>query len=75
MTKLQSFLLPILLVVALVSAQEQDSEKTEDKKKKVKIKPYAEVITKEAVTDSGLIIIHQMDDSHPCRRFEQGPAW
>ena len=30
-------------------------------KSKDKIKPYKEVITKEAVTDSGLIITHQVD--------------
>ena len=34
------------------------------KKKNDKIKPYSEVITKEAVSDSGLIITHKIDGDY-----------
>ncbi len=41
---------------------ETKTDKKKDSKKKDKIKKYSEVITKEAVTDSGLIITHQIDN-------------
>ena len=39
-------------------------EKPASKDKKDKIKPYEKVITKEAVTDSGLIITHKIDGDY-----------
>ncbi|MGA1773209.1 MAG: DUF5118 domain-containing protein, partial [Flavobacteriaceae bacterium] len=38
------------------------TEKPAPPKKKEKIKPYAEVITKEAKSDSGLFTVHQVDE-------------
>ena len=53
MKKLQSLtILKILLVVALASGWAQDKDKSDDKKKKEKIKGYSELITVEALTDS-----------------------
>ncbi|MEM9648334.1 MAG: zinc-dependent metalloprotease [Bacteroidota bacterium] len=39
-------------------------QKAADKPKKGDIKPYEKVITKEAKTDEGLFLVHQVDDKH-----------
>ncbi len=39
-------------------------QKAADKPKKGDIKPYEKVITKEAKTDKGLFLVHQVDDKH-----------
>ena len=65
MKKLQSLVLVLFMfVVALVSAMAQDEKEGDDKKESGKIKPYGELITAEAVTDSGLIVIHKMADKY-----------
>ncbi|MDH3698101.1 MAG: DUF5118 domain-containing protein, partial [Flavobacteriaceae bacterium] len=47
----------------LFKKKKEDTEKTADKSKDKKddIKPYDEVITKEAKTDDGLFDVHQVD--------------
>jgi len=45
-------------------APKEQKPKAPKKKKDDKIKPYSEVITKEAVSDSGLIITHKIDSDY-----------
>ncbi|MBT8231241.1 MAG: zinc-dependent metalloprotease [Saprospiraceae bacterium] len=45
-------------------AKKENKSPTPKKKKDSKIKPYKDVITKSAKTDSGLIITHQLDADH-----------
>ncbi len=46
-------------------SKKQNKEQAESKpKKKDGLKPYSEVITKEAITDAGLITSHRIDDDH-----------
>ena len=47
-----------------LSAFAQNEEDTKDEKKNGKFKPYSEVITEAAVTDSGLIVVHNVDDTY-----------
>ena len=57
----------ILLVLSFtghLSAFAQNEEDTKDEKKNGKFKPYSEVITEAAVTDSGLIVVHNVDDTY-----------
>ncbi len=57
----------ILLVLSFTgqpSAFAQNGEDTKDEKKNGKFKPYGEVITEAAVTDSGLIVVHNVDDNY-----------
>jgi hypothetical protein len=57
----------ILLVISFtghLSAFAQNEEDTKDEKKNGKFKPYSEVITEAAVTDSGLIVVHNVDDTY-----------
>jgi hypothetical protein len=57
----------ILLVLSFTgqpSAFSQNGEDTKDEKKNGKFKPYGEVITEAAVTDSGLIVVHNVDDNY-----------
>ena len=55
----------ILMMTALAPARAQSSKQDADKKKKSgKIKSYAELITADAVTDSGLIIVHKKADKY-----------
>ena len=58
-----------LLPVSGFSAESSESEKSESKSEEKsnkddnkKIKDYDEVITEEAVTQSGLFRVHQLDD-------------
>ncbi|MCB9508619.1 MAG: zinc-dependent metalloprotease [Deferribacteres bacterium] len=56
-----SLLLVLLMIFAVLStvyAQDADEKKA----KEAKIKSYAEVITADAVTDSGLFVLHTVDD-------------
>jgi hypothetical protein len=64
-------LVSVLLAVVFpttVGSQAAETEKTDEaakaetKEKKKKIKPYDEVITKEAVTRAGLFRVHQVED-------------
>ncbi|RZV58795.1 MAG: DUF5117 domain-containing protein, partial [Flavobacteriaceae bacterium] len=70
-------LLPKLLIILLLVGYSQSTEaqlfkkkkKTEASKPEAKTKkgdpePYDKVITKDAVTDSGLFDVHKVDDSH-----------
>jgi len=57
----------ILLVLSFtghLSAFAQNEEDAKDEKKNGKFKPYSEVITEAAVTDSGLIVVHNVDDTY-----------
>lgn len=57
----------ILLVLSFtghLSAFAQNEEDTKDEKKNGKFKQYSEVITEAAVTDSGLIVVHNVDDTY-----------
>ncbi|MEE2994336.1 MAG: zinc-dependent metalloprotease [Gemmatimonadota bacterium] len=57
----------ILLVLSFTgqpSAFAQNGEDAKDEKKNGKFKPYGEVITEAAVTDSGLIVVHNVDDNY-----------
>lgn len=65
MKQLQSFILVLFMVVmATTPAWSQDKKEGEDKKKSGKIKPYEELITSAAVTDSGLIIVHKIENKY-----------
>lgn len=70
MLKKLPFLLLILSVLVLsscASTKKAASAKTESAKKKPSkdgIKPYSEVITKDAKTDDGLFAVHQLDDKY-----------
>ncbi len=48
--------------------EEENGDKKEEKEKKKKsksnIKPYEDIITEEAVTDSGLVIVHKVGTKH-----------
>lgn len=44
--------------------KKKDTEKTSEKTNKDKIQPYDKVITKEAITDSGLFTVHEVEDKH-----------
>lgn len=70
-------LLPKLLIILLLVGYSQSTEaqlfkkkkKTEASKPEAKTKkgdpePYEKVITKDAITDSGLFDVHKVDDSH-----------
>src|SRR4051794_25123347 len=46
----------LLLLMPLAAAQEKKDEP------KGKLKPYAEVVTKEAITQDGLVKVHEVDD-------------
>ena len=59
----------LLLSVTTSQAQifkkkNKKTEKTDEKSKKDKIKPYDKVITKDAKTDKGLFDVHVVDDKH-----------
>jgi hypothetical protein len=57
----------ILLVLAFtgsLTSFAQDEDKEQDDKQNGKYKPYADIITEEAVTDSGLILVHTIDDKY-----------
>ena len=57
----------ILLVLAFtgsLTSSAQDEDKEQDDKQNGKYKPYADIITEEAVTDSGLILVHTIDDKY-----------
>ena len=67
----------LLLATALLFVQPADAqfkflkkkapapaEKPAPPKKKEKIKPYTEVITKDAKSDSGLFTVHQVDEDY-----------
>lgn len=45
-------------------AAEASKPKPKEKEKKGAIKPYAKVVTKDAVTDEGLFNVHQVDDKY-----------
>lgn len=72
MTK--KLLFPLLAAVCLLSFQTTEAQIFKKKKKKTespsektgkdKIKPYDQVITKEAKTDTGLFDVHLVDDKH-----------
>lgn len=72
MKKLSFVLFAILLVSTQADAQlfkigkkkKEETVKPAEKKKEGKIKDYKDVITKEAKTDSGLIISHYVDGKH-----------
>ena len=46
------------------TTEQNESDKSEDKNGKNGIKPYDEVITKEAKTDEGLFSVHKVDDTY-----------
>ena len=56
-------ILLVLIFTGHLSAFAQNEEDTKDEKKNGKFKPYSEVITEAAVTDSGLIVVHNVDDT------------
>lgn len=72
MTK--KLLFPLLAAVCLLSFQTTEAQIFKKKKKKTespsektgkdKIKPYDQIITKEAKTDTGLFDVHVVDDKH-----------
>lgn len=55
-----TLLICLLLSAYFVTAQDNK----DDKKNAGKIKPYADIITAQAVTDSGLFIVHKVNDKH-----------
>jgi len=57
-------ILLVLIFTGHLSAFAQNEEDTKDEKKNGKFKPYSEVITETAVTDSGLIVVHNVDDTY-----------
>ena len=57
-------ILLVLIFTGHLSAFAQNEEDTKDEKKNGKFKPYSEVITEAAVTDSGLIVVHNVDDTY-----------
>ncbi|PHN03774.1 zinc-dependent metalloprotease [Flavilitoribacter nigricans] len=63
-------LMALLFVLAVHPASAQDEEKTPEKaeqekgKKKGGFKDYADLITKDAITDDGLFKVHQVDEKY-----------
>jgi len=56
-------LLPFLMLLCTLSPLLGQDEEN-DKKKKNKFKPYAELISDEAISDEGLFTVHQVDDKY-----------
>src|SRR6056297_2746797 len=71
---IKKLVFPLLAAVCLLSFQTTEAQIFKKKKKKTespsektgkdKIKPYDQVITKEAKTDTGLFDVHVVDDKH-----------
>ncbi len=49
--------------ITAIAVNDSTKKKEEPKKKEEKIKPYKEIITAEAITDSGLIVTHKVKEN------------